>query len=530
MGVLQMIIKSVHIDKFRAIENMDFDLGSKLTAIVGHNGTMKTTVLGVLGQTFSISKSHPMYGESTIDGYKYRSQFAEKFKLSEKDVPGTHKWKLNLYPNIYANDYFEAHSIYRDKTDPIPRFWSTAGKGAGTGYPQIPVYYLSLKRVSPLGEEEGFEYLNQLSTEEKDFLILEYKDIMSELSNDIQIDTIKSDKKSTASIHQKEHDALSISAGQDNLGKILISVLSFKRLMDKYPNDYKGGILLIDEIESTFHSLAQMRLIKRLYNYASKFKIQFIFTTHSPSILKATFFENYNQREAKLVYLKKEGKNVNVKKISSVDDVISELSGMVKDVKQPLTKISVFTEDDVAQSFVKSLLNGGYRKNIQFNPCSIGAESYLELLRVKLKPITESILILDGDKNKKNIQTKIKNYKAKYVLFLPSTLCPEEMFYKFLYSLPDTDSFWDMELGGYDKKKCFANYPTLVDRDSPTQLYKNWFDEQEQFWGRGNSKLYNYWKIKCTNEYQLFLNSFIETYNLLAVKNNIPVLDQLNTE
>ena len=43
------------------------------------------------------------------------------------------------------------------------------------------------------------------------------------------------------------------------------------------------------------------------------------------------------------------------------------------------------------------------------------------------------------------------------------------------------------ELGGYDKKKCFANYPTLVDRDSPTQLYKNWFDEQEQFWGRGNS-------------------------------------------
>ena len=39
-----MIIKSVHIDKFRAIENIDFDLGTKLTAIVGHNGTMKTTM------------------------------------------------------------------------------------------------------------------------------------------------------------------------------------------------------------------------------------------------------------------------------------------------------------------------------------------------------------------------------------------------------------------------------------------------------------------------------------------------------
>ena len=525
-----MIIKNVHIDKFRALENVDFDLGSKLTAIVGHNGSMKTTVLGILGQTFSISTSHPMFGEKTIDDYNYRSQFGEKFKLSEKDIPGTHKWKLNLYPNIYKNNYFEAHSIPREKDDPIPRFWSTSGKGAGTGYPQIPVYYLSLKRVSPIGEEDNFEYFNKLTPEEKNFLILEYKDIMSDFSDDIQIDTIRSKKKRTVSIHSSDHDALSISAGQDNLGKILISVLSFKRLMDKYPTEYKGGILLIDEIESTFHSLAQMRLIRRLYSYSGKYKIQFIFTTHSPSILKATFFENYNQREAKLVYLKKEGKNVNAKKISSIDDVISELSGTVKNTKQSLAKITVFTEDDVAQSFTKSLLNGGYRKNVLFNPCSIGAESYLELLRVKLKPITESILILDGDKNKKNTQTKIKNYKAKYVLFLPSTLCPEEMFYKFLYALPDTDPFWDMELGGYDKKKCFANYPTLVDRDSPTQLYKNWFVEQERFWGRGNSKLYNYWKIKCTNEYQLFLNSFIETYNLLAVKNDIPVLDQLDTE
>lgn len=79
---------------------------------------------------------------------------------------------------------------------------------------------------------------------------------MSELSDDIEINTIHSNAKYTASIHSSEHNALSISTGQDNLGKILISVLSFKRLMEKYPKDYKGGILLIDEVESTFHSLA----------------------------------------------------------------------------------------------------------------------------------------------------------------------------------------------------------------------------------------------------------------------------------
>ena len=85
------------------------------------------------------------------------------------------------------------------------------------------------------------------------------------------------------------------------------------------------------------------------------------------------------------------------KNVASIDDVILELSGTVKDIPQSEVKISVFTEDDVAQSFVKSLLNGRYKKQLSFNPCSIGAESYLELLRVKLKPISESILILDGD-------------------------------------------------------------------------------------------------------------------------------------
>lgn len=511
-----MIIKSVHIDKFRAIENIDFDLGTKLTAIVGHNGTMKTTMLGVLGQTFSIGKNNPMYGESTIDDYKYRSQFAEKFKLSDKDIPGTHKWRLNFYPSIYKNDFFEAHSIYRDKTDPIPRFWSTEGKGAGTGYPQVPVYYLSLKRVSPIGEEESFEYLNKLTDEEKQFLTLEYKDIMSELSDNVQIDTIHSGLKYTASIHPSDQDALSISAGQDNLGKILISVLSFKRLMKKYPNDYKGGILLIDEIESTFHPLAQMRLIKRLYKYAGDYKIQFIFTTHSPSVLKATFFDNYNPKEAKLVYLKKEGSLVKNKHVDSINDVILELSGIVKGTPEVNSKITIYTEDNVAQSFIKSLLNGGYRKNITFSPCSIGAESYLELLRVKLKPICESILILDGDKNNSSILKKLKQYKGKYVTFLPGKTCPEEMFYNFLYSLNDTDSFWDTELGEYDKKKCFANYPTLIDRNADVQQYKKWFEEQEKYWGRGNFKLYNYWKLTCPSEYQCFLNNYIEIFNILA--------------
>ena len=78
-----MIIRSVEIEKFRAFENASFTLGKRITAISGRNATQKTTVLGMIGQPFTISaKDHPMYGCKTIDGYNFRSQFKDKFKIS----------------------------------------------------------------------------------------------------------------------------------------------------------------------------------------------------------------------------------------------------------------------------------------------------------------------------------------------------------------------------------------------------------------------------------------------------------------
>ena len=93
-----MIIKSIEIEKFRAFENVSFYLGRRITAIAGRNATQKTTVLGMIGQPFTISKGHPMYGCKTIDGYNFRSQFKEKFKISpEHDMIGQHKLILNLH-------------------------------------------------------------------------------------------------------------------------------------------------------------------------------------------------------------------------------------------------------------------------------------------------------------------------------------------------------------------------------------------------------------------------------------------------
>ena len=58
-----MIIKEIEIGQFRAFENVSFGLGKYITAISGRNATQKTTVLGMLGQPFTISKGHAMYGK-----------------------------------------------------------------------------------------------------------------------------------------------------------------------------------------------------------------------------------------------------------------------------------------------------------------------------------------------------------------------------------------------------------------------------------------------------------------------------------
>lgn len=49
-----MLITKVHIEKFRGFHDQEFEVGSMLTAIAGQNGTQKSTLLGMITQTFII--------------------------------------------------------------------------------------------------------------------------------------------------------------------------------------------------------------------------------------------------------------------------------------------------------------------------------------------------------------------------------------------------------------------------------------------------------------------------------------------
>lgn len=240
-----VIIKKIEIEKFRSFQSVSFELGKRITAIAGRNATQKTTVLGMIGQPFTISKGHPMHGSKTIDGYNFRSQFGEKFKISrDHDAIGEHKWKLEFYRNIHTKDYFIVESIARHQAgrDTTLRFWNAESRASGAGYVQLPVYYLSLSRLFPIGESGKTKSVSpDLTREELEYCVENYRSILSIQGNQ-ETATIEMEKGSSTRVYtgitDSIHDVFTNSAGEANITKIILAVLSFKRLKEQYPHDY----------------------------------------------------------------------------------------------------------------------------------------------------------------------------------------------------------------------------------------------------------------------------------------------------
>ncbi len=239
-----MIIQNVHVKKFRGFNNIAFQLGSALTVIAGQNGTQKTTLMGMLSQPFSIpDRDHAMSGEKPLCGGNYRSSFAEKFKLSDTfDTPKNHEW--TLYLNGIEPD-FTVESIARNRSQPGVRFWQKGTRAKGSGYIQLPVIYLSLSRLFPIGEDNDIDSSTEIILSREEFEFYKYwhnKILVIPNGEMTSVDYLASKQKNTIGVNTSYYDWKMNSAGQDNLGKILLAILSFQRLKTKYGSSYQGGI------------------------------------------------------------------------------------------------------------------------------------------------------------------------------------------------------------------------------------------------------------------------------------------------
>ncbi len=515
------IIKSAHITKFRKISNLSINLGSHVTIIAGQNSTMKTTLLGMLGQPFSMRrKTFPMYGARTIEGAQFEGKLKDKFKFSEKhDIPGEHVWRLDFVDeSIYEEGYIEVKSELRP--DGTFRFWTTKGREEGDGFAQLPVIFLSLKRLLPIGESGKIKVKEDtLNEDEKAFFATYHNSILGLQDNIISPQYLSSTSKKSLGPETEYYDAQTISSGQDNIGKILLSVLSFKRLKEKYGDDYKGGLLLIDELDATLFPAAQKKLIEALFSFAASYSIQIIATSHSYSVIENLFSSKY-KHSGKLIYLRNKEDSIMCEKDVTLKQIDSDLN--IKPLHQVSPKkIRVYTEDAEAIEFAKNLLGSRYTKLLQFVNVKIGCKELITLsTKRKIPEFSNSLIILDGDERN----------SAKNIISLPGgndKLPPDQLIYQFLSRLPENDDFWPgyNEMGLYTKQACFLNYNGLDFAEvAVREKFKKWYIEQKEFWGKGSSKVYSRWKKDNTEEAKAFIKEFQKAYNYLAKKHELPQL------
>jgi hypothetical protein len=517
-----MVIERIKVTKFRGFENLEFKPGNNITVICGKNGTQKTTLLGLITQPFSINANDAMGGTSPLSGGSYRSAFSDKIRLSPTfDKVGEHEWELDITTN--QTNPFIIESINRDLRKGTIRFWKKGKREAGDDYLPIPVIFLSLKRLFPIAESDKLKEDNsvQLDKEEQELFIKWHTDLLN-ITYDLQAPKIiKGAHKDSAGVEADHYDWNLNSAGQDNLSKILLAILSFRRLKKQFKTDYKGGILAIDEIDTTLHASTLIKLFRILRKASSELNIQVFFTTHSLFLLNEVSqkIDENNKKETtknqiELIYLETVDKKVKI-----VPDIsIESIENRIKEELSPKIikrKIRVFTEDNEAIIFTKALLKSRASK-LDFIKVPMPCSSLIELVSKKLPMFKfgDSITILDGDvsADAKDI-AKIKSRNLKNILLLPGTLSPEGLLSKYLWDLSDANPLWSSIHSDYSKSICFKNHKNKDIQDKRDSA-KKWFKEQLSHWGSNATKVMKYW-IK---DNKVEVDKFIAEFDVLMGK------------
>lgn len=543
-----MILKMV-IDKFRLAEDLEIEIGKNLTAICGQNGTMKSTLLGCIAQPFGVGRGRKKgdekekYFDCMIVNQKFYTDINDIFKFSkEYDLPGNHIYHIYFDEN---SNIVKKEIIYENplqvKSQKRPagekkhiRFVAGKSRLTGKGNIPIPVIYLGLSRLYPIGEVDNLKENNlELSTHEINFFKKNYSEILLSFDNKEYKDEIKlidKNKISTGGISTNYYDWQTISAGQDNIGKIILSVLEFNRLKKKFQDDYLSGILLIDELEATLYPGAQKKLIEFLNKYSAKYDIKIIFTTHSLEIIEELLNNEIYSRNSKVNFLDKTRGNLINRTHMDYDEIKNNILVEIKEENnnQKEIKIDVFFEDEEGEYLFKNIVSRNLKKYCTIYSLKIGITNIASISN-KISQLKNGIIIYDADYNKKSKNYK-KNFKKdvenhKNSLFFPGTKSLERECLEILLNLKESDRFWD-ECKCNSKQKFQTQRLKYTNLSKPErEKDKQWFLDERKNFGKNGSKLMKKFKEKYENEIQEF-NKELEEKIINQLKLNYGIMKE----
>lgn len=509
-------VESIEIEKFRSFKPMTVPLGRYVTVISGQNGTGKSTLLGMLGQPFGLDGTRDVFGRSM------RAKFTDMFKLSpDHDIPGEHLYFVNLRDGgLYPSGcHVQVKSYARSDYPKLPiRLVTGAKRGKGYGNIDYPVMYLGLRRTFPVGEIPNVEAttLNLTDAERAQFDKW-YKKVFlawrQEKLSPVEL-TANTGKKATILMNAENYDYLANSAGQDNLGQILAALLSFQRARESLGGSYRGGILLIDELDVTLFPASQDELLDLLLALAKELCIQVVFTTHSfPLIEKAMSLRN-RQGDVEVVYLRRRDSGIGLVSDTTMEDIRADLN-VRPPKKASAVKVDVLCEDDEARWLLKKLLPTKTYSKCNVISAELSCGELAVLSSKEIPSLRDTLFVVDGDAVKSS-SGKIK--ASKNLCVLPTgDKNPETAIFDDLASLSDDDLFWESmeEKHSYGKQMFVRSFedahdPLVVGNKKTRVMDKAWFKSEKGkgCWGANGSDVFAQWRSMNSGACGAFVEDF----------------------
>lgn len=404
---------------FRKLGNLRIDFADRLTLIAGHNGIGKSTILGLVTNTFGTThKNSP------------KSYFGEPFYANIERIV-----YLALEEVTKAQEHPAAAPIVVADVDGLPirkrcamtqrTEWKRArvvprtidkaeedSVGQDAKVP-LPTIYLGIKRLASIGEADEGEVISQeLAMDAADSkLMAEFvRSVIlgSQVTTDVTHQSIKGSKKKTAQPGYENHDALAVSMGQDSLASIATALASFNRLKRELGDEYVGGLLVIDEMDVGFHPHAIDRLALAIKSYAKRLDLQIIATTHSPRLIEAVHPEgNGNAKAPDAVYYLLDTRQPRLAEDQSLAAVLDDMALRQDDsvlTKPPKPALCIYFEDPEGKQFCEALVPSakraalGRRHGVQIKliPLGVGGSNLIKL--PDNDPIfKDRVLIVDAD-------------------------------------------------------------------------------------------------------------------------------------
>lgn len=448
-------LKKLHIEKFRALNNVDIEFGESITLLCGKNGVSKSSILGIAAQIFSFRTDYEsgrlLSSLRQITGKIFKSKYSEHFRISEKfDRPGSMAVDIELYDGYTGQDAkAKLELMKRGKLPrPVVRNNSTVGKKRGNTSRNFthPVIFLGLKRLVPIASRRyKIAHYDYLMSHKEDFVRLSNALLNREFSSA----TGTGGTISSAVAHGGNYDQDSVSAGEDNAGQIILALMSFRKLQEEYA-DYKGGLLLIDEADAGLFPRAQVNLFRVLEKECKKLNLQVVMTSHSPTLINCVRQRSQQDGSGyKAIFLSDTYGSVKVMRDWSWEQFDADIH--VKTVPardgKKLPKVNVYFEDKEAADFFAALM---FEQPIEqfitpFPNVRLGCSNYKNLIREGVPEFSEkSVVCLDADAIQE-FKKEFKEEMPRTVVFLPGHLPPDRLIFEYLCSLPADDDFWKNE-------------------------------------------------------------------------------------